>query len=141
MFKLYNHIQGKTVLLQASIERNAKKIVDDEDNANTNLMIICVWQEGADSLLSQYEEFSKTLPKSSNLEVMVVSKEKVMKTFKATMQEVEATTNQLNRLCKNISTMVKNKNVHLFVDDCWVTVPKKYKPHLTAVCFLYESFN
>ena len=136
MLMLYNHIIGKTILLQANIARTAKKIVEDEDKTKDNMLILCTWQEGADALLSQYEEFAKTLPKSSNMEVIVVTKEKLMKRFKATVQEFEPTTNQLNRLCKNITTMVKDKTVHLFVDECWVTVPKKYTPHLTAVCIL-----
>ena len=135
MLMLYNHIIGKTILLQANIARTAKKIVEDEDKTKDNMIILCTWQEGADALLSQYEEFAKTLPKSSNMEVIVVTKEKLMKRFKATVQ-VESTTNQLNRLCKNITTLVKDKTVHLFVDECWVTVPKTYSPHLTAVCIL-----
>ena len=131
---LHNHILGKTVLVQSSITRDAQTIVDDQEGDSSHLFIICVWQRGADALLNQYKQFESGLPKSDRLETMVVTKEELMKKFKATVQEFEPTTNQINTVCKNINSLVKDKQVHLFIDEAWVTVPKTYSAHLTPVC-------
>ena len=120
---------GKTVLLQASIVRDAENIVADHDSGTNHLQIICIWQKGADALIKQYNQLVSTLPKGDNLDVMVVTKEELMKKFKANDQAVE-TTYQINTICKNIS---QNKQVHLFIDECWITVPKKFAAHLTPV--------
>ena len=56
-----------------------------------------------------------------------------MQRFMATFQENEATTDQLNSVCRNIGSLVANKHVKLFVDELWVTVPKTYSAHLTMV--------
>ena len=57
------HILGKTVLLQSGIVRDAQTIVDDQDRNINHLMIICIWQKGADALLSEYKHLESTLPK------------------------------------------------------------------------------
>ena len=121
-------------MLQANIHRTVKKIVDDQEPINNHLVIICVWQPGAKALYQEYRALASNLPHASNLEVMVLSREELMEMFHATLQEIEApTTLQMNRVCQNISTMVKNKSVHLFVDECWITVPKKFSPHMSQV--------
>ena len=121
-------------MLQANIHRTVKKIVDDPEPTNNHLVIICVWQPGAKALHKEYRALASALPTASNLEVMVVSRQKLIEKFHATLQENEATTLQINRVCQNISTLVPDKTVHLFVDECWITVPKKYSPHMTQVC-------
>ena len=96
----------------------------DQDTASEHLLILCIWQEGADALLRQYAKLAAELPKASNLEVIVVTKKELMKRFMATVQEIEATTDQLNSVCRNIGSLVANKRVKLYVDELWVTVPK-----------------
>ena len=123
-------------MLQANIHRTVKKIVDDQEPTNNHLVIICVWQPGAKALNDEYRALASALPQVTNLEVMVVSREELLEHFHATLQKNEAiaTTLQINRVCQNISTLVPDKNVHLFVDECWITVPKKLTPHMTQVC-------
>ena len=122
-------------MLQANIHRTVKRIVDDQDTTNNHLVIICVWQPGAKALYQEYRALASNLPHASNLEVMVLSREELMEMFHATLQEIEApTTLQINRVCQNISTLVQDKTVHLFVDECWITVPKVFSPHMTQVC-------
>ena len=126
---------GKTVLLQASILRDAQRIVTDHDSGTKYLQILCVWQKGAHALIKQYRQLETTLPTSDNLEVMVVTKEELMDNFKATVQAFEPTTDQINAICKNIDSLVKDKLVHLYIDECWITVPKTFSAHLTQVSF------
>jgi hypothetical protein len=128
------HIIGKTVLLQASIVRDAQNIVADNDSVTNHLQILCIWQKGADALTEQYNQLESALPKCDNLEVMVLTKEELMKRFKVKDQAIE-TTYQINAICENISHFVKDKQVHLYIDECWITVPKKYAAHLTPVSF------
>ena len=120
-------------MLQANIQRTVKKIVDDQEPTNNLLVILCVWQPGAKALHREYKSLVATLPQASNLEVIVVSREELMVDFHVTQQEIESTTLQMNSVCQNISTMVPDKKVHLFVDECWITVPKKFSPHMTQV--------
>ena len=129
----HNPDLGKTVLLQANIQRTVKRIVDDSEPINDHLMIICVWQPGAKALYEEYRALAANLPKANNLEVIVVSRDELMEKYHATLHKNEATTLQMNRVCQNISTLVQNKTVHLFVDECWITVPKKLSPHMTQV--------
>ena len=126
-------ILGKTVLLQSSIVRDAGTIVADQDDSTNHLMIICIWQRGADALLSQYRELEKSLPKANNLEVIVVTKEELIERFMSNIQQFEPTTDQINGICKNINSLVKDQEVHLYIDEVWVTVPKTYSAHLTPV--------
>ena len=120
-------------MLQANIDRTVKRIVDDSEAINNHLVIICVWQPGAKALYEEYRALAANLPKAINLEVRVVSRDELMEMFHATLHKNEATTLQMNRVCQNISTMVQNKTVHLFVDECWITVPKELSPHMTQV--------
>ena len=125
---LHNHILGKTVLVQSSITRDAQTIVDDQEGDSSHLFIICVWQRGADALRNQYKQFESGLPKSDRLETMVVTKEELMKKFKATVQEIEATTNQINTVCKNINSLVKDKQVHLLLTKLGSLYPRHTQP-------------
>ena len=119
--------------LQADIHRTAVRIVADQDTTTRHLLLICVWQMGAHALFDQYKDFAETLPTAENLEIRVVTKDELMNMYKATQQENEATTVQINRVCQNISTIEQDKTVHLVVDECWITVPKIFSPHMTQV--------
>jgi hypothetical protein len=127
------HGSGKTVLLQSSITRDANSIVADQASSINHLMILCVWQRGADALLSQYRELKSSLPKAHNLEVIVVTKEELTERYMANIQQFEPTTDQINGICQNINSIVKHKEVHLYIDELWVTVPKTFSAHLTPV--------
>ena len=128
-------------MLQANIVREVKKITEGQESGTEHLVILCVWQRGADALLSQYRELATLLPKADNLEVMVVTKEELMKQFKASVQESESTTLQINTLCANIDSLIKEKTVHLFIDECWVTVPKKFSAHMTPVVIFSSLYS
>ena len=121
------------MLLQADIHRTAVRIVADQDTTTKHLLLICVWQMGAHALIKQYREFAATLPTAHNLEIRVVTKDELMNVYQARMQQFEPTTLQLNRVCENISSIEQDKIVHLFVDECWLTVPKEFSPHMTQV--------
>jgi hypothetical protein len=125
-------------LLQAGIERDAQTIVADQDSDTHHVFIICVWQNGADALLWQYKQFENGLPRSDKLETMVVTKEELMRKFSATVQDFEPTTNQINTVCHNINSILIGHQVHLYIDELWVTVPKTYSAHLTQVSILNE---
>ena len=112
----------------------------EQDRTIKHLLIVCVWQKGADALLSEYRDLETSLPKVENLEVLVLTKDELMKRFKATVQENEATTNQINTVCHNIGSLV-NKQVHLYIDEVWVTVPKTFSAHLSMVCILNQHPN
>ena len=132
----YNHTLGKTVQLQADIHRTAVRIVADQDTTTKHLILICVWQMGANALIKQYRDFAATLPTADNLEIQVVTKDELINVYQATLQQNEATTLQINRICQNISTIEQDKTVHLIVDECWITVPKMFSPHMTQVSLL-----
>ena len=119
--------------LQADIHRTAVRIVADQDTTTRHLLLICVWQMGAHALIKQYRDFAATLPTADNLEIQVVTKDELINVYQATLQQNEATTLQINRVCQNISTIEQDKTVHLIVDECWITVPKMFSPHMTQV--------
>ena len=128
------------MLLQASIIRDAQNIVADKDSLIQHLQIICIWQKGADALIKQYHQLASTLPKGENLEVMVVTKEELMKRFKVNEETIE-TTYQINTICENISLLIQNQRIHLYIDECWITVPKKFSAHLTPVSYVSKTFR
>ena len=107
----------------------------DQDISTKHLLIICIWQKGADALLGQYRDLVYELPRANNLEVLVVTKEELMKRFKTNIQEIESTTttHQINTVCHNIGSMVGSTQTKLLIDECWITVPKTYSAHLTMV--------
>ena len=125
---------GKTVLLQSNIVREVHRIAADPESGR-HLVLICVWQMGADALLSEYRELKQSLPVADNLEVLVVTKDELMKRFKASEIELTTTTQQISTVCENIDFLIKDKTVHLFIDECWVTVPQKFEAHMTPVSF------
>ena len=129
-------------MLQSNITRDAHTIVADQASGQNHLIVICIWQKGADALLCQYRDLVTELPKVKNLEVIVVTKEELMKRFKANIQEIEATatTHQINTVCNHIDSLVLDKQVHLYIDELWVTVPKMYSAHLTMVNVLINIF-
>ena len=117
---------------QASIARDADVIVTNPETG-FHSQIICVWQEGADALIEQYKVLASSLPKADHLEVMVVTKKELMKKFKTVERAIESTTDQINGVCKNISELMLGKTVHVYIDECWITVPRQFSAHLTAV--------
>ena len=123
---------GKTLLMEASIVRDAQNFAADTESDTFYCQIICVWQKGAQALNEQYRALEKTLPRGPNLETMVLTKEEIMKKFMVKDEGVE-TTNQINTICKNITQLFPGKEVHLYIDECWITVPRKYEAHLTPV--------
>ena len=128
-------IPGKTLLKQVSIARDTEEIVSDPDSG-PHCQIACVWQEGANALIQQYKDLVSQLPKAANLEVMVVTKKELMKMCRVKEEVADmSTTYQINMICKNIPKVFLNKLVYLYIDECWVTVPKKFSPHLTVVSF------
>lgn len=103
-----------------------------EDTESQYLLIICVWQVGAKALLAQYKDLASNIPQGDNIEVLVMDKKDLMEKF-LVPEDLQCTTNEINRLCQNIGTRVKDKQVSLFIDECWVTAPVQYSAHLTTV--------
>ena len=64
--------------------------------------------------------------------------EKLMKKFMVE-EEMGETTYQINTICKNASKLVPTKSVHLYIDECWITVPKMFEAHLTLVSVIHRS--
>ena len=50
--------------------------------------------------------------------------------------EFAATATQINSICGNISQLVQNKIVSIYIDECWITIPKKFEAHVTKVGYL-----
>ena len=119
-------------MLQANIKREAERMV--EDTESQYLLVICVWQVGAKALLAQYKDLASNIPQGDNIEVLVMNKQDLMEKF-LVPEDLQCTTNEINRLCQNIGTRVKDKQVSLFIDECWVTAPVQYSAHLTTVSF------
>ena len=105
-----------------------------EDEETPYLMIICVWQEGADALLDQFKELANSLPQGNNVEVLALSKQDILTKFMVPKQT--CTTDEINCLCRNIETQIKTRKVCLFIDECWVTAPIEFSAHLTTVNIL-----
>ena len=123
-------------MTEACIVRDAEAIVANHNSSVIHRLIICIWQKGADALIKQYKQLESTLPKKATLEVVVMTREELMKTFRVHDNINEPTTYQVNNICKNISQILPEKEVHLYIDECWITVPKTYEAHLTAVSIL-----
>ena len=117
--------------MEASIQRDARTFVADTTSGVSYLQILCIWQKGADGLLDRYRQLEKSLPTGDNLETMVLTKEELTRKVKA--KDEETTTHQINEICKNISELYQDKEVHVYIDECWITVPKKHTAHLTPV--------
>ena len=121
------------MLAQASVARDTKAIVK-KPNERLYCQILCIWQDNAYALIEQYKDLASTLPKASHLEVMVVTKKELMRTFRV-KEETGETTFQINAICRNVSQMLPEKFVYIYIDVCWVTVPKKFSPHVTEVSY------
>ena len=123
--------------MQANIERDARIFIAEEES---HCLIICVWQKGADALFKQYRALEKTLPKGSNLESMVLTKEELLKKFMVKEDGIE-TTEQINFICQNSSYLIPNTKVHLYIDETWITVPKMFEAHVTLVTVVINIFT
>jgi hypothetical protein len=120
--------------MEASIARDARTFVADTASGVSYLQILCIWQRGADGLLERYRQLEKSLPTGDNLETMVLTKDELMR--KVRVKDEETTTHQINNICKNLAQLYQEKEIHVYIDECWITVPKKYTAHLTQVSFL-----
>ena len=120
---------------EVSIARDVRNFVADTESGIFYLQIICVWQMNADALIKLYRRLEVSLPKAGNLETMVLTKEELMRM--ARVMDEETTTHQINKICKNISERFQDREVHVYIDECWITVPKKFTAHLTQVGFLH----
>ena len=120
-------------MMEATIARDAQTFVKDMDSGVSYLQIICVWQKGADALIKLYRRLEGSLPKAANLETMVVTKEELIKMVR--VKDEETTTHQINKICKNVSDLYQDKETHVYIDECWITVLKKFTAHLTQVSF------
>ena len=90
---------GKTLLMQANIERDANIFVKDSES---HWQIICVWQKGAHALIEQYRQLVKNLPKEDNLEITVVTKDELMTMAMLdymVQNDFADTATQINRIC------------------------------------------
>ena len=121
--------------MEATIARDAQKFVADMESGVSYLQIICVWQMNADALIELYRRLQAGLPKVDNLETMVKTKEELMRMVR--VKDEETTTHQINEICKNTSQIFPNRAVHVYIDECWITVPKKFTAHLTQVGILF----
>ena len=68
----------------------------------------------------------------------MVTKDELMKKLKVTVQDFEPTTIQINKVCHNINLLVKDKQVHLYIDEVGVTVPRTYSAHPIQVNIFNE---
>ena len=121
--------------MEASIARDARTFVEDTASGKSYLQILCIWQKGADGLLERYRQLEKSLPSGDNLDTMVLTKDELMRKVRVKNEERETTTQQINEICKNISEIFQDREVYVYIDECWITVPKKFTAHLTQVSF------
>ena len=121
-------------MMEASIARDARDFAADTESGVSYLQIICIWQMNADALIKLYRRLEAGLPKADNLEAMVLTKEELMRMVR--VEDEETTTHQINEICRNMSHLFRDKEVHVYIDECWITVPKKFTAHLTQVGFL-----
>ena len=121
--------------MEATIARDAQNFVADTESGVSYLQIICIWQMNADALIKLYRRLDVSLPKADNLETMVLTKEELKRMVR--VMDEETTTHQINKICKNISERFQDRDVHVYIDECWITVLKKFTAHLTQVGFLH----
>jgi hypothetical protein len=69
-----------------------------------------------------------------------MAREELMRKFKVD-DKINNTTDQINKICENISKFLPGNEVHLYIDECWITVPKTFAAHLTAVSILSLPFS
>jgi hypothetical protein len=101
------------------------------------LVVVCVWQEGADALLQAYRQMAASLAMPTNLTIVVVNKSDLLKRYRVEDAQIGIeTTFEINKICQNASLMETGKEVSIFIDECWVTVPKRFSAHNTTVSFI-----
>ena len=105
--------------MEASIARDARTFVADTASGVSYLQILCIWQKGADGLLDRYRQIAKSLPNGDNLETIVLTKDELMRKVRVKNEERETTTQQINEICKNISELFRDREVHLYIDECF----------------------
>jgi hypothetical protein len=125
---------GKTTIMEACIRRSA---IEAAANGRDCLFLVCVWQEGADALLQAYRQMVASMPMTTNLTIVVVNKSDLLKLYRVEDTQIGIeTTFEINKICQNASLMETGKEVSIFIDECWVTVPKRFSAHNTVVSFL-----
>jgi hypothetical protein len=137
---IFVQYSGKTLLMEACIARDAQAIFAAQDSSVSHHLIICIWQKGADALIKQYKKLKTTLPKMATLDVVVMTREEMMKVYRVNDNINEPTTYQINNICKNISQLLPDKEVHLYIDECWITVSRHVTAHLSQVSILHSSY-
>ena len=117
--------------MKGSIVRDARTIVSHPEMGD-HTMVLCVWQEGADSLLDEYRQLAHSLPQAAHLEVRVMTKMELMRRCQVNERD-QVTTFQINAVCRNMHHMVQNRTAFLYIDECWITIPSLFSPHITQV--------
>jgi hypothetical protein len=118
-------------MLEACIRRHAEEAAA---NGRACLILVCVWQEGADALLQSYRHLAASLPAGPHLQVVVVNKTELLQRYRVEDTQIGIeTTFEINKICHNASAMETGKEVAIFIDECWVTVPKRFDAHDTLV--------
>ena len=117
--------------MQACIRRAVLAAIKEGSN---HLVLICVWQEDAYALLEEYENLAASLSHTENLEVLVLSKSELLRRYGVRQVQIGIeTTYEINEVCENASAMEAGREVALFIDECWVTVPQRFEAHNTKV--------
>ena len=124
---------GKTILMQAAIERIATEVAGAPIEERHHLLLVCVWQPGAWSLLQEYRNQAASLPQAQGLEVLVLTREELLRMFRVSEGTGETTTFLINAICINVSRLELFREVYLLIDECWITVPKSRQAHITLV--------
>ena len=119
--------------MQATIERIATEVAGAPAEERRHLLLVCVWQTGADALLQEYRNLAASLPQAQGLEVLVLTREELLRMSRVSEETVETTTFLINGICFNVSRLESSREVYLFVEECWITVPKSRQAHLTLV--------
>ena len=142
VFYLYYFLHiGKTILMQAAIKRIATEVACSPPEERGHLLILCVWQTGAWNLLQEYRNLAASLPQAQGLEVVVLTREEFLGRFRVSERIGENTTLLINDACINISTLESCREVYLFIEECWITVPKSRQAHITLVILVYHFNN
>lgn len=127
--------------MQTAIERIATKVACAPAEERGHLLILCVWQTGAWSLLQEYRDLAAALPQAQGLEVLVLTREELLRRCRVSERTGDSTTFLINTACINISTLESDRDIRLFIDECWITVPKSRQAHITLVILVYHFNN
>ena len=127
--------------MQAAIERIATEVAGAPAEERGHLLLVCVWQTGADALLQEYRNLAASLPQTQGLEVLVLTREELLRRCRVSERTGDSTTFLINAACSNISTLESWREVHLFIEECWITVPRSRQAHITLVILVYQLNN